>query len=135
MGPKVGGLVSEVRISQEVDNRYRHLPAFELWQDITVDVRATDSGIAEESTIGLGEQLSVDVNRKALTGAIAARAAQDQSIDMPLFERRDVKSLPHQQYFALPERGRYLAAAAETPVASGTPPVELVSHPAERGFA
>ena len=65
MRPEIGGLVPEVRISQEVDYRNRHLPALELWQDITVDVRATDSGIAEETAIGLREQFSVDVNRKS----------------------------------------------------------------------
>ena len=66
MGPKVGRFVSEVRIAQEVDNRNRHLPAFELWQHIIVDIRAADAGVAEEPTIGLGEQFSVDVNRRAV---------------------------------------------------------------------
>ena len=51
MGPEVGGLVTEVRIAQEVDDCDRHLPTLELRQDVIEYVRTADPGVAEKAAI------------------------------------------------------------------------------------
>ena len=83
MGSKVGGLVSEVRITQNIDNRNRHRPAFELWKDIVVDVRTAQEktpvlqGAASECDVALatvGHPHGDPGHRRGRSRAVIARS-------------------------------------------------------------
>ncbi len=61
-GAKIGGLVAEVRVTQESLDRNRNPTPIELRQDVVVDIGAADTGMSEEAAFGLGKELAIDVD-------------------------------------------------------------------------
>ena len=74
---EINGLVVEVRIAKEVDDRDVHLSSVKLGQKVLIDVTSSNAGVAEEAAVSLSKKLAIHVNGKAFSRAIASRSTKD----------------------------------------------------------